>query len=76
MAPEKRAVEVTIRIDKGHAGPFDDVVRALKAAGLRSVEAHERLGMVNGAIAADGLDDLRGVSGVASVREDKTYRPQ
>ncbi len=71
-----RALDVTIRIDKSQAADFEAIVRALKAAGLRKVEPHDRLGIVNGEVSADSLDDLRAVSGVASVREDKTYRTQ
>lgn len=71
-----RSVDVTIRIDKGHTADLDEIVRALKAAGLRKVEAHDRLGIVNGEVNAKSLDELRAVTGVASVREDQMYRPQ
>ena len=70
-----RPVDVTIRIDKGQSDRLDDIVRALKAAGLRNVETHERFGMVNGSATADQLDTLRSVAGVASVRQDKAYGP-
>jgi hypothetical protein len=70
-----RSVEVTIRIEKSQSGRLDEIVRNLKAAGLRNVETHDRFGMVNGEARADSLDVLRAVAGVASVREDTTYRP-
>jgi hypothetical protein len=72
---DTRSVGVTIRIEKDQSGRLDEIVRALKAAGLRNVETHERFGMLNGQASADRLDDLRAVAGVASVREDTTYRP-
>ena len=72
--PEK--VDVTIRINKSHAGRIDEVVLGLEALGLQSVARHERILIVNGAIASDQLAALRHVGGVSSVREDQIYRAQ
>lgn len=69
-------VDVTIRIDRGEAGRLDAIVRALQAAGLEQVERHDRFLIVNGRIPADRLDALGRIEGVASVREDRSYRPQ
>jgi hypothetical protein len=71
-----RSVDVTIRIEKSQSDRLDEIVRALKAAGLRKVETHDRFGVVNGEVSAAGMDGLRAVAGVASVREDKSYRTQ
>ncbi len=70
-------VDVTIRLEPD-ATPerVDDIVRELSARGLERVEAHPRFGLVNGTIDPGSLDALRGVSGVASVRRDRTYGPQ
>lgn len=76
MSDATTAVDVTIRVDKEQAHRFDDVVRQLEAEGLASVEPHARFLMVNGSIAPDRLDRLRGVRGVASVRRDATYKTQ
>jgi hypothetical protein len=67
-------VDVTVRVDKAHAARLDEVVHALKVCGLKSVERHERFLIVNGSVEAEQLEALRNVEGVASVREDKTYR--
>lgn len=74
MASEK--VDVTIRIDPSEVSRLDDIVQALKARGLDRVERHERFMIVNGSIDADAVAALRTVGGVASVREDRTYKPQ
>jgi hypothetical protein len=71
-----RKIDVTIRIIKEEAGRMDEIVRALKAHGLAKVESHTRFMIVNGSVKADALDKLRAVKGVASVREDQTYKTQ
>lgn len=67
--------DVTIRIDKGMAAKLDQIVDQLEKVGLTRIERHARFMMVNGCIDADKLDELRGVEGVESVRQDRTYRP-
>jgi hypothetical protein len=74
MAADK--VDVTIRIEKADAARMDDIIRALKARGLDRVESHARFMIVNGSVRADALDALREVKGVASVRQDQTYKTQ
>ena len=74
MAADK--VDVTIRIDPAAAGRMDEIVEALKACGLDRVEGHARLMIVNGCIDSDAVGALTEVSGVASVRPDRTYKPQ
>jgi methylmalonyl-CoA mutase cobalamin-binding subunit len=74
MAADK--VDVTIRIDKAEAGRMDEIVQALKARGLDRVESHARFMIVNGSIAPDAFDALRGVKGVVSVRQDRSYKTQ
>lgn len=69
-------VDVTIRIDKADADRLDDIVRALEASGLASVDVHRRFLIVNGSIPGGGVEALRKVSGVASVREDRRYKTQ
>jgi hypothetical protein len=69
-------IDVTIRIDKSDAGRMDEIVHALKAHGLDRVESHVKFMIVNGSVRADALDALRKVRGVASVRQDKSYRAQ
>ena len=77
MADDKSdMIDVTIRIDKAQAGRLDEIVRALVASGLDRVESHARFMIVNGCVRAGGLDALRKVDGVASVRKDETYRAQ
>jgi hypothetical protein len=69
-------IDVTIRIDKAEAGRLDEIVNALKARGLDRVESHARPMIVNGSVSADGLDALREVKGVTSVRQDQSYKTQ
>lgn len=67
-------VDVTIRIDKADADRLDDIVRALEAAGLANCDVHRKFLLVNGSAPADAMAKLRRVDGVASVREDRTYK--
>ena len=77
MAQDKSdTVDVTIRIDKQRSGQMDEIVRALEARGLSRIERHERFAMLNGSVSASRLDSLREVQGVASVRQDRTYKTQ
>ncbi len=69
-------VEVTIRLDRSQSGRMGEIVHALEALGLCQTVRHDRFAIVNGSVGADRLDALRGVAGVASVREDQTYRTQ
>jgi hypothetical protein len=69
-------IDVTIRIEKAQAGRMEEIVRALVARGLGRVESHARFMIVNGCVSADALDALRQVEGVASVRQDQTYKTQ
>jgi hypothetical protein len=69
-------VEVTVRIDKAVAGRLDDIVRALEASGLTNLDLHKRFLMISGSVAEAEIDALRRIDGVASVREDQTYKPQ
>ena len=68
--------DVTIRIDKARSGQMDTIVRDLESVGLERIERHDRFAVVNGCVNSDRLDSLRKVQGVASVREDRTYRTQ
>ena len=75
MSDEAAAtVDVTIRIDKAHADRLDDIVRELEAAGLANCDVHRKVLIVNGAAPAEAMARLRRVDGVASVREDRTYK--
>ncbi len=67
-------IAVTVRLALADRAMFDTAVRSLQAAGLDAIEAHRRFGIVNGVVAADKLDALGAIEGVASVRADKTYR--
>jgi hypothetical protein len=69
-------INVTIRIDKAEAGRIEEIVRALKASGLDRVESHPRFMIINGSASRDALDALRKIKGVASVRQDRSYKPQ
>jgi hypothetical protein len=72
MAAQTNEVGVTIRLAK--TAEMDKVVQDLTRLGLGAVERHDRFAIVNGRIAADKVGALREVAGVASVREDQTYR--
>jgi hypothetical protein len=63
-------------IDKAQAGRMDTIVNALESLGLARIELQDRFTMINGSIDADCLESLRRVEGVASVREDQTYKTQ
>ena len=69
-------VDVTIRLEKADQGRMDEIIEALKSAGLDHVESHQRFMIVNGRVSADSLDALRNVKGVASVRKDDVYKTQ
>lgn len=69
-------VAVTIRIDKAEAHRMNEIVHALKIKGLGEVESHVRFMIVNGSVRADAIDSLKQVKGVASVRQDQSYKPQ
>lgn len=76
MTKQSRTVDVTIRLNKANADRLDDIVRALETSGLRNPDVHRRFLIVNGSVAAELIDELRAVEGVASVREDQTYKAQ
>jgi hypothetical protein len=76
MASQSRTVDVTIRVDKASAERLDAIVRALEASGLRDVDVHQRFLVINGSTAAERVSELRAIEGVASVREDQTYKAQ
>lgn len=68
------SLDVTIRIERAHAGRLDDIVRDLEQCGLNSVERHDKFLIVNGSAAPHQIDAMRKVQGVASVRADQQYR--
>ena len=77
MAADKTdKVDVTVRLDRAEAERLEEIVNSLKERGLTNVEPHSRFMIVNGTAKAADLESLRQVKGVASVREDKTYKPQ
>ena len=76
MATKPVTIDVTIRIDARDASRFDEIVRALETSGLQDADVHKRFLTLNGTIAADRVADLRAIDGVASVREDRTYKTQ
>jgi len=76
MGNDTKTVAVTIRIEKQSSVRMDAIVNALQAAGLSAVERHDRLLIVNGSVNPEKLEQLRSVDGVASVRQDATYRTQ
>lgn len=69
-------IDVTIRIDKDEARHLNEIVDALKSCGLEQVQCHERFMIVSGSVNPRVLDALREVKGVASVREDTSYKAQ
>jgi hypothetical protein len=73
--PSRRAA-VTIRIDKADAGRLPEIVRSLEASGLTEADVHRRFQIVNGSVVEDGIEALRGIGAVASVRKDRTYKAQ
>ena len=64
---------VTISIPD--AAGFEKAVVAAQAKGLEVEKALPKLGIVTGAIAAKDLAALRGVPGLDSVEEERTYGP-
>jgi hypothetical protein len=76
MVSQSRTVDVTIRIEKASAARLEEIVRALETSGLSNPDVHERFLVVNGSVAAERIDDLRKIKGVASVREDQSYKAQ
>lgn len=76
MPKQSRTVDVTIRVDKVDADRFHEIVHALETSGLCNPDVHQRFLVVNGSVAAERVEDLRAVEGVASVREDQTYKTQ
>jgi hypothetical protein len=69
-------VDVTVRLERSSADRLDEIVRALESSGLRNLDVHQRFLLVNGSVDAERIDQLRGIAGVASVREDQTYKAQ
>ena len=69
-------VDVTIRIDKAAAKRLDEIVRALETSGLTNVDVHKRFLVINGSVAVGTIDALLEIAGVASVRQDRTYKAQ
>ena len=67
---------VTVRIKPDYDLRMEDVVAGLKAAGLKNVEPRPRFSIVSGDVDIRRLSDLSSVEGVASVREDQTYKAQ
>jgi hypothetical protein len=65
-------VGVIIAIDPGAAGRFDEIVDICARAGLRVARLMPELGVVAGQIEESCVDDLRRVTGVASVEHDRT----
>ncbi|MEU5693342.1 hypothetical protein [Actinosynnema sp. NPDC020468] len=58
----------------GSLGDLARVVEALRGAGLVVEQVLEPLGLVTGAVAADGVDALRSVPGVAAVEPQRVVR--
>jgi hypothetical protein len=67
-------IAVTIRVDKADAGTMDGIVERLRALGLADVQRQDRFGTLQGRLPAARLDEVRAVPGVASVREEKTFK--
>jgi hypothetical protein len=76
MSTKPETIDVTIRIDARDAERFDEIVRALETSGLQKADVHRRFLTLNGSVAADRVADLRAIDGVASIREDRTYKTQ
>lgn len=74
QADKSGRVSVTIRIDKGEAHRFDEIVETLKKHGLADLQPHRRFMIVNGSINAECMSELNDVAGVASVRKDQVYK--
>lgn len=60
-------VEVLVSVADDRLVELSTVVAALRAAGLAVDGVLEALGVVTGSIAADAVDSLRAVPGVAAV---------
>ena len=67
---------MTVLLARDHGGHTDEVVGALEAAGLASIQRHDRFLIVSGSIPLEKLVALRSVGGVASVRQDRVYKVQ
>jgi hypothetical protein len=74
MPDELKKVGVTIRLARTDRAQMSRIVQDLARLGLDRIERHDRFAIVNGSIPADKVGSLRDVEGVASVREDRTYR--
>jgi hypothetical protein len=67
-------IGVVVRVDKQHASEFTTIVSRLQTAGLDNVEKRDRFLMVHGDVEAEKLPHLRQTDGVASVREEQSYK--
>lgn len=73
-ADKSANVDVTVRIEKAESGRFDEIVDSLKSHGLTDLQPHRRFMIVNGRVSAARMPELSDIAGVASVREDETYK--
>lgn len=69
MVNKSASVNVTIRVSDAVGAAVEELERA----GLKDVQAHERLKIVNGSIDRERIPELEKVQSVLSVREDRTY---
>ena len=67
-----KIVKVTVTIPDVES--FQKVLTAARAAGFTVDGSFPKLGVATGSIALDRVQVLRGLSGLSSVEEQKTYR--
>lgn len=66
--------KVLITLSIPQAEHFEEVLAAARALGLAVEESFPKLGVVTGSIATEHLPALRGVPGLGSVEEQRTYK--
>lgn len=60
-------IEVIVTLDESHVSQSVEVAKQLAAKGFRGIETLESIGVITGKCAPDLLNELRAISGIATV---------
>jgi hypothetical protein len=67
-------IQVSLTISDTHRQCVGDVVKAVRAAGMRVEQRLDEIGVLIGTIDENKLDGLRRVAGVDSVEADRSFQ--
>lgn len=67
-------VEVSVCVDDAHISQIEQIAQKLQSSGMKVTKTLPNIGMINGSIPSEQVDNVAEIEGVEAVERQQTYQ--